>query len=278
MWQHALLVCQPGALEKLLRLMREKISPLPLDFTIHATNCKILPWHTWCTNILDLEQPYRTDPSRKPRQQPARDGSWMSQSEGVRLPFPPDYTRAMTSGRHIGTISHGMFPLANYNDYRDQVTSKWTEEMALADWAMYQVHEVRSGFYADWRSEWKQWKSFRDALKKAGYGSQKERVINYWQPQPPVAVQSGPEVTWLAVVAPEAEAPPGVLGAILLQSYAEDGTKAAVTWQGAKALVDHRTQKKITESDSASLELPGTFGTALLWAMSDAAAAPPAVE
>lgn len=237
--------------KQLKRLERDKVPPLPVDFTIHLTNCKILPMHTWSTNLLDLEQPYRKG-----------------------KPFPPDYTRAMTSGRQIGTIAHGMYPLANYNDYREAATGKWTEEQALADWAMYQVHEVRSNHWADWRSEWKQWKSFRDALVKAGYGREKARVVNYWKPEAPVAVRGGPETTWIAVVPPPDAAPNGVLGAVLLQSYAENGAKAAVTWEGAKALVDHRTRKASAPGGRADVDLPGRFGTALLWAVTDPAAAP----
>jgi hypothetical protein len=173
--------------KQIQRLERDRVPPLPLDFTIHATNCMLLPMHTWCTNILDLEQPYRKG-----------------------KPFPPDYTRAMTSGRHAGVVAHGMYPLANYNDYRDAATNTWTEEQALADWAMYRVHEVRSSFYADWRQEWKQWKSLRDAMAKAGYGD-------------------------------------------------------------PKALVDHRTRQAPVGGEA---DLPGRFGTALLWAVTDPAAAP----
>jgi len=202
--------------------------------------------HTWCTNLLDLEQPYR----------PGK-------------PFPPDYTRAMTSGRHAGIIAHGMYPLANYNDYRDKQTNKWTEEQTLADWAMFQVHEVRGAFYADWRSEWKQWKSFRDALKAVGYGGSQARVINYWRPEEPLAVQASKDVAWLGVVpSAEAHAPQGVRGVVLLQSYAENSVKAAVTWKGAKALVDHRTRQAVGEGgETVTVELPGRFGTRLLWAV-----------
>ena len=240
--------------KNLQRLQRDKISPLPLDFTIHLTKCKMLPLHTWCTNLLDLEQPYRAG-----------------------LPFPPDYTRAMTSGRQCGIIAHGMYPLANYSDYRDQATSKWSEDQALADWAMFQTHEVRSTFYADWRQEWKQWKSFRDTLVKCGYGSQQETVINYWQPKPPVSVAGPPAVTWIAVLPPADQGPPNVLGVILLQSYAQNSVKATVTWRGAKAFIDHRTRKKLSEAESFAVDLPGVFGTVLLWAMAETTAMP-AVE
>ena len=235
--------------KNLQRLEQAKIPPLPLDFTMHVTNCQVLPWTTWATSTLDLEQSYRSG-----------------------KPFPPDYTRAMTSGRHAGVIAHAMYPLANYNDYRDQKTSKWTEDEALADWAMYQVHEVRSSFFADWRSEWKQWKSFRDALVKAGYGAD-GKVINYWQPQLPISVEGAPDVTWLGVVSPVGKLP-GVLGAVLVQSYAADTIQATVTWKGATALVDQRTRQVVGTGGKATVDLPGRFGTRLLWAVSDVAGVP----
>jgi hypothetical protein len=181
----------------------------------------------------------------------------------------------MTSGRQVGVIAHGMFPLANYNDYRDPATSKWTEEQALADWAMFQTHEVRGTFYADWRQEWKQWKSHRDALVACGYGSPQATVINYWQPVPPVKVSGSATVTWIAVLPPAASPPPDVLGVILLQSYAQDGARATVAWTGARALVDHRTRQAVGGAGRADLELPGRFGTRLLWAVTDPAAAVP---
>lgn len=233
------------------RLERDKISPLPLDFTIHLTNTMMLPMHTWATSSLDLEQPYRSG-----------------------LPFPPDYTRAMTSGLHAGLIAHGMFPLANYNDYRLPATRQWTEEQALADWGMFQVHEVRSGNWQPWVNDWKQWKSFRDALVTVGYGQQQATVINYWKPAAPIAVTSGPEVCWIAVLPPADKPLPGVLGVVLLQSYAKDGTSATVTWQGAKAFIDQRTRQSVGEGASAKVDLPGSFGTRLLWVVTDPSVVP----
>jgi RNA polymerase sigma factor (sigma-70 family) len=239
--------------KQLQRLERGKTPPpLPLDFTIHATNCLLLPMHTWCTNILDLEQAYRKG-----------------------RPFPPDYTRAMTSGRQAGVIAHGMFPLANYCDYRDAARKTWTEEQTLADWAMFQVHEVRCGGTPDWDRTWKVWRSFRDAMARAGYDDPKAKVINYWKPEAPVAVQGGADVTWMGVVPPPGgAAPKGVQGIVLLQSYAEGGAKATVTWAGAKALVDHRTRKPVGAGGRAEVELPGRYGTALLWAVDDPGAVP----
>ena len=235
------------------RLERDKAGALPLDFTVHITTCQVLPWTTWATSTLDLEQPYR----------PGK-------------PFPPDYTRAMTSGRHAGLVAHGMYPLANYNDYRDKKTSAWTEEQAVADWAMYQVHEVRSSFFADWRQEWKLWKSLRDALRSAGYGSAQAHVINYWRSEDPVSVRDANDVAWLAIVPPpDAKVPAGVLGLVLLQSYAEGGTRTTVTWKGAKALLDHRTRQAVGNGgENVAVDLPGRFGTRLLWALERPDAAP----
>ena len=230
-----------------------KAAPLPPDFTLHITNCQVLPWTTWATSTLDLEQPYRAG-----------------------KPFPPDYTRAMTSGRHTGVVAHGMYPLANYNDYRDKKTSAWTEEEALADWGMYQVHEVRSSFFADWRQEWKQWRRFRDAMRSAGYGHPQARIINYWQPADPVSVRGAKDVAWLAIVPPpDAKVPAGVLGAVLLQSYADGGTRAAVTWKGANVLLDHLTRRAVgSGGENVPVDLPGRFATRLLWALERPEAAP----
>jgi hypothetical protein len=79
-------------------------------------------------------------------------------------------------------------------------------------------------------------------------------------------------VTWIAVIPPSGKAPTGALGALLLQSYAKSGTKAKVTWAGAKALVDYRSGTKLADDATSEVSLPGEYGTALLWAVSDPAA------
>jgi hypothetical protein len=235
------------------QINRDKVAPDEIDFVMHVTNCQVLPWLTWATGTLDLEQRYR----------------------GIQ-PYPPDYTRAMTMGRHAGAIAYGCFPLVNICDYRDAGFKDWTEEQALADWGMFTVHEVRSGHWRPWSVDFKLWRDFEKAMKTAGYEDTQATVINYWLPAQPVTVRAGKDVPWIAVITPPGgKAPKGVLGAVLLQSYADKGTKATVSWAGAKALIDYRTRKSVGTGDKTEVNLPGQYATRLLWAVDDPSVVPP---
>jgi hypothetical protein len=70
----------------------------PIDVTLHMTNTQTLPFNTWATATLDLEQLAHTaDPAAGPAEVEGQKG-------GFQMPWPPDYTRIVTAGRQAGAV------------------------------------------------------------------------------------------------------------------------------------------------------------------------------
>ncbi len=264
----------------------------PLDFTGHITNTQVLPMNTWFTATLDLEQPYRVDRSRAPRTVAAGDASWMSKGDGYRLPFPPDYTRAMTLGRTVGVIPHIMFPLPNWGDYRDAALLKTlTEANWNSDAGMQLVHEIARPWRAPgWqRSPEGGYRGARltDYVAWFGYGQSNVVVHNYWEEKPFVTV-SDPEVKWLALEKkdsgfrvqdlvrkdtgstptpePRTLNPEPISGLLLLQSYKEEPVTVSVRYPGGAAMMDFFTRELFTADARGAVAIPvaGVYGTRLL--------------
>lgn len=270
-------------------------TPYELDFTGHITNTQTTPQNTWFTATLDLEQPYRFDMSRPARNIPAGDASWMGAGKWWRLPFPPDYTRAMTISRTIGATPYIMFPLPNWGDYRDAaMRNSLTEENWNSDGGMQLVHEIaRPSDAPGWGSTYEgPFHGIRlsDYLAWFGYGQSNVVVHNYWEEKPFVTV-SDPLVTWLALerkvagvgcqvsggkpagtagsnsLNPEPRTPkPSFAGLLLLQSYKEDPVTVSVQYLGGGAMMDFFTREVFTADAQGAVKIPvaGLYGTRLL--------------
>jgi hypothetical protein len=249
-------------------------SPYELDFTGHITNTQTIPCNTWFTSTLDLEQAYRMDKTRPPRIAVPGDASWMSKGEGYRLPFPPDYTRAMTMGRTVGVIPHIMFPLPNWGDYRDQALMKMLSD---ANWntdiGMQLVHEIkRPGQSPTW-GDGGQGRRLLDYLAWFGYGSTKfttngkpEVIIhNYWEDKPFVSVNDN-DIKWLALSRNNAP-----IGMLLLQSYKEEPATIKVRFPGGTMMRDMFTHEVLVcdEKGEIAIQMPGVYGTRLFLISND---------
>jgi hypothetical protein len=237
--------------------------PYELDFTGHITNVQTIPQNTWFTAELDLEQDYRVDMSRK-----APD--WMGQAaaglggahSGYRLPFPPDYTRAMTIGRTVGTIPHIMSMLSNFGSgFSDR---DFLAKMPAVQWrsekGMQLVHEVdRPSAAPTWGPDTRGLR-LAEYLAWFGYGQPGVAVHNYWEEKPFVSV-SDSEVTWLALA--RKTSPEGLL---ILQSYKADPVSVTVRFPGGSAMMDLFTRELFTADARGAVAIPlaGIYGTRLL--------------
>ncbi len=237
---------------KLAQEWNRRGAPWPIDVTLHMTNTQTLPFNTWATATLDLEQlAHAADPAAGPPEVATQKG-------GFQLPWPPDYTRIVTAGRQVGAV-----PLA-----LDFVSGQlrhdcagYTPAMMLREWGMCRVHDVRPSTHLGWVASAALARKHDAAMREFGYGRAGIAHHNYWDENPHVHV-ADPRVKWLALVQKDDDAPAGML---LLQSYErQESVSCDVRFPHATAFTDVETGEDIKAADGvARITVPAPFGTRL---------------
>ena len=244
---------------KLLNVWNARGVEYPIDFTVHITNTQTLPFNTWATATLDLEQRAHTeDPERVPAEVVVvkKDGTANTKPDGYQLPWPPDYTRTVTFGRQVGAIPIGLDFVSGHNRH---AADQYTPEMMLRDWAMCRIHDIRgcpmSPKSAVIARQYD--KVFSDFI---GGEPEKVHYHNYWTEKPFVQV-SDDRVKWIALSRTlKSETADGLL---LLQSYSRtEALTIAVTYPEATAFRDVATGEMVPITDGrARILMPANFGT-----------------
>ncbi len=228
-------------LYKLLSRYNQRDPEWPLHFTVHMTNTQVLPHTTWATATLDLEQGYRVSP------------------DGKELPFPPEYTLAVTLGRQVGVTPHVMHPLRNIGRFTI-ADRTLTPRQEINDWGMHAVHELAHPWY--WRETWfdptTRAHDYRKLfLEEFDYGKPGTTVHNYWADKPYLHVDH-PKVRWIVLL--REQEPRGLL---VLQSYSPQALNCSIKLPAITALMDAETGEytKTDERGQIILNLPEDYST-----------------
>jgi len=207
-----------------------------IDVTFHMTNTDELPFASWCTAVLELEQSGFTDRS------------------GRHMPWAPDYVRAVLMNRRAGVIT---IALDNINgDERNKFEAQ-PPEVRIANWAMCRIHgSVR--IYHDWYEEYKTHDKF---LRDFGFGTPEVTDYYYWGPEKYVQVADN-SVLWMLV---KRQVQPS--GLLLLQSYRPDGAQTTTTIPGAVSYRDAKSSERMPAGPGGSVQvsIPGRYGTRMLY-------------
>jgi len=242
---------------KLMTQWNAKGAPYPLDLTYHITNTQFLPFNTWSSALLDLEHTYRhpvgMDRKTTPKEVLAPNG----------LPFPADYTRAVSLGSQCGSIPLVLDTLRSGVSRHDFYELQDIRTI-LANWGMERVHEIQGSNFS-WKPKFKELAlKYEKAMKAFGYPAT-TISHNYWEETPAVTVVNT-DVKWLYLT--RDKAPKGLL---LLQSYSPEALTAKVSVPGAKQLVDVETREVIVVSAAspAEIALPANYGTRMFLVSED---------
>jgi hypothetical protein len=226
---------------KLMSSYNEKGSEWPLHFTLHMTNTQTLPFNSWATATLDLEQGYRVSP------------------DGEEVPFPPEYTLAVTLGRQVGVTPHVMYPLRNIGRFT-VADRAMTPRQEISDWGMHAVHELAHAWF--WKEGWFDPSSLVHDYRKLflddfEYAGAETRVHNYWADEP-FLVADHPAVRWIVV---ERDSEPS--GLLLLQSYSPDEVETTITLPRFVFLYDVERGERLetAEDGRVIVALPDDYGT-----------------
>jgi hypothetical protein len=241
---------------KLMAEWNAKGAPYPLDLTYHVTNTQTIPFNTWSSTLLDIEQQYRRPEGMdKKTTDPV---IWAK----VALPFPADYTRTVSLARQSGSIPLVLDPLRSGS--RHTFFDVLDVRTILANWGMQRVHEIQ-GPNADFRPKVKELSlKYENAMKAFGYPDGTVSH-NYWAEKPAITLNNQ-EVKWLYLT--RDKAPKGLL---LLQSYSPEAVKTTVSVPGAKQLVDVETREVIAvpAPSPAEITLPANYGTRMFLVSED---------
>ncbi|MFA6292318.1 MAG: hypothetical protein WC637_11080, partial [Victivallales bacterium] len=284
---------------KLLSEWNKRGVEYPIDFTLHITNTQTLPFNTWATATLDLEQRAHTeDPEKVPPEVVIgkKDEKSKAKPEAFQLPWPPDYTRTVTFGRQVGTIPLALDFVSGHGRH---VSNEYTPQMMLRDWAMRRIHDIRKG--ADYMKSAALAKDHEKCLIDFGYGKLDQVTHhNYWAEKPFVSVDDD-RIKWLALekkgpekvsgvrVQKEKAVPIGTseqksdtlhpparrsspgeggtpdtsFGLLLLQSYSRtEAVNVTVTFPGATVFQDFQTKEIIpAPGGKARIAMPANFAT-----------------
>jgi hypothetical protein len=244
---------------KLLNQWNARGVEYPIDFTLHITNTQTLPLNTWATATLDLEQRSHTeDPAKVPAEVVVvkKDGTTNTKPDGYQLPWPPEYTRAVTFGRQVGAIPIGLDFVSGHNRH---AADQYTPEMMLRDWAMCRIHDIRGcPMFPKSAVLARQFdKVYSDFI---GIEPGKVEYHNYWTEKLFVQV-SDDRVKWMALSRTvKSEATEGLL---LLQSYSRtEAITVDVLFPEAAAFKDIATGEVIpVERGRAKIVMPANFST-----------------
>lgn len=264
---------------KLLKEWNKKGVPYPIDFTLHITNTQTVPFNTWSTATLDLEQRSHTEDPEKvpeetkivPREFKLRKDQTMTKAmaarkrgrerrakkkKGYQLPWTPDYTRTITFGRQSGVIPLALDFVSGHGRHH---SNSFTPAMMLRDWSMRRIHNIRPG--AMYQTNAKLSSAYEKILLDFGYGNiDQVEEVNYWEKDQSIKVADD-RIKWMALRKRDAKADP--FGLLLLQSYSRtDDIKSKVTFPGAAALLDIETRELIpAKSGEAEITMPCNLST-----------------
>ncbi|MCF7855791.1 MAG: LamG domain-containing protein, partial [Candidatus Pacebacteria bacterium] len=220
-------------------------APYPLHMYLHKTNTQILPLNTWSSVALDQEQVYRDRNKEHPAESP---------------PWPPDYLRAVTLGRQIGSIPTALNPLRNVP------LDRLSDRGKLSNWGMHTVHEIYpysgigggGALSSKYQAVFRQF-GYPQAMPGARSASSNVTIHNYWENPARVMVEKS-SVKWLAL---ERQASPS--GLLLLQSYERNDAAAKVRFPGRVTFVDVETREVLRADRDGwvDLTLPANYGTRL---------------
>jgi hypothetical protein len=230
---------------KLKQEWNEKGAPYPLDMTFHMTNTQVIPFNTWTSATLDLEQRYRKDDQKR------------------QLPWPPDYTRTVTKSGQVGSI-----PLALDNligDGRHSFGKDASPRRQLSNWAMHRVNEV----LGDTLWDVPRYAAKYDAMLRAFGYPDKVKIYNYWEEKPFVKVDND-QVKWLALTRDKSP-----FGLLLLQNYNREPQEVKVEFPDGKYFMD---MERRTVFDSGNFKLPGKYGTRMYLVAKDKKDLPPPLK
>ena len=204
----------------------------PIDVTFHMTNTDELPFATWCSAVLELEQSSFTD------------------AEGRHIPWAPDYVQAVLMNRRAGAVTIALDTLTG--DPRSTY-AKQPPETRIAHWAICRIHGSIRLFH-DWYKEYPEYDRF---LLDFGLGTPEVSDYYYWGPDQPVRV-ADESVIWMLL---QRKRQPSCL--LLLQSYRADGARTKVTVPNAVSFRDCRSGEVVAadQAGSAEIVLPGRYAT-----------------
>ncbi len=201
----------------------------PVALTMHMTNTQVLPMHTWCTATLEPEQGYR------------------STDDGKRLPFPPDYSQVISSGRQVGCIPISLYSLRGTKT--QQLKDGGDLRAPLSGWGMATIHEMRGSLpKCDFVRE-----HYHPAWE-ALYGKSDVTVHNYFADEPRVEVDQD-LVKWIALER-------GDEALLLLQSYAAGPLAVRVRCPPYTRGIDVETGAATSLDDP--VQMPPEYGTRML--------------
>ncbi len=229
---------------KLAQWWNRNGAPWPIDFTLHMTNTQTLPFNTWATATLDLEQRARKD------------------AEGNQLPWPPEYTRTVTLSRTVGAIPLALDNLLGGSRHH---FNKQPPREILSNWGMSRVHEVRGDML--WgENPGRLALKYQQVLKRFGYGEEGVTVHTYWAADAAAKVEPR-TVKWLLL---ERAASPRYL--LILQNYGAEPVRSEVALPESCVLMDVETRERLEAG--AGVELAGAYGTRMFLADRDATTLP----
>jgi len=220
---------------KLAQQWNARGAEYPIDVTYHMTNTDELPFATWCSAVLELEQ------------------SSFTGADGRHIPWSPDYVQAVLMNRRAGTVTIALDTLTG--DPRNTY-AKQSPQTRIAHWAMCRIHgNIR--LYHTW---YKEYAECDKHLADFGYGTAGVTDAYYWSAEQPVRVADA-SVKWMMLQRTRQPA-----GLLLLQSYRADGARTKVTVPKAASYRDCRSGRTITAAadGSAEIALPGRYGTRIL--------------
>jgi len=210
----------------------------PLDVTFHMTNTDELPFATWCSAVLELEQSSFTD------------------ADGKHIPWSPDYVQAVLMNRRAGAVTIALDTLTGEPRH---TSGKQPPDTRIAHWAMCRIHgNIR--LYHTW---YKEYAECDKHLSDFGYGTPGVTDAYYWSDEKPIHIVDE-SVKWMVL---KRQRQPSHL--LLLQSYRADGARTKVTVPNAAAYRDCRTGETIPAGPdgSAEISLPGRYATRMLHAV-----------
>ncbi len=196
----------------------------PLEWVVHMTNTIVLPVHTWATADLDHEL--------------AND-----------QPFSPEWLRTETTGRQIGNFPLSLYAVAGSdNKVLAGLAGKMSKEelqqlRARIEWGMRTVHEIQHLGPLD------------KYLTDFGYGGDRVKVHNYWDPFPALLAKPS-MVKWLVLSDPAKKT-----ALIVLASWSPEAVDAEISLRG-EALGFDVQGCRLSDAETGAMISPALTGRA----------------
>jgi hypothetical protein len=217
---------------KLAQQWNARGTEYPIDVTFHMTNTDELPFATWCSAVLELEQASFTD------------------SEGRHIPWSPGYVQAVLMNRRAGAVTIALDTLTGNPRHGFE---EHPPEVRIAHWAMCRIQgSIR--LYHNWYAEYAE---YDKVLFDFGFGTPEVDDYYYWGSEQCVQI-ADESVIWMLLRRTQQ---PSTL--LVLQSYRADGAGTKVTVPGALSFRNCRSDEVISAGPdgSAEIALPGRYAT-----------------